>query len=746
MLFLTTVNAVWNYRHLKHLQKILKYLRIFLFIICIFPSLSQPIEAKIGESLEFAEDEPLNISAESLIYLADDHLFVAEGFVEITYRTARLTADYVEFNEITGNALAIGNVVYEEDGETITADQADFNLDSELGIVNMGDLSLADDNYITGREIEKIGEETYLVKKGTYTACDSSRPAWQFRSSRAKVHQGEYLQAWHTVGYIKGIPVFYFPYFVFPIKTERQTGFLVPDIGRSTSNGWTIENAFFWTLSKSQDITLTHTYYENRGHLYNLEYRYVYTDDTEGNLEVEYIRDKSDATKKKRLEWYHKHGLPYSIKGLINLDLTSDDQFDEDFETDLNDRTNTQLESDISLTKNFSQHTVRLSFERLEDLREESDRVDQEFPVLKITSQKQQFFGTPLYIQQTTEASYLKRDDKEGTDLEFGRIDFKPTLSLPLNLIGQALTVTPSVLFRETYYTRDATTASDTSLDAESTHREYYRYSLGVSGPKFNRIFDFGTTHRVQKLKHLIEPTLSFYYIPSVDNNNLPKFDSIDRIGSSNQSRYMSYGITQRLLTKRVKKNDWNDYQDDDSDLSADELDTETQELASLTISQSYDFEEEEYNFSNISATLKTEPYDDYDLTVRLAYDVYVNAFVTANIDLEGTLWDYLDFEVTWRRSLSVDRDNDDITDVNQFIDFETDFDLLNDRLSVSYSGRYNIEDHERVEDNFGLIYTAQCWDVKASYVQQLVSGERDTGFNILFELKHLGKLFEIKG
>jgi LPS-assembly protein len=166
------------------------------------------------------------------MYLVDENLYVAEGSVEITYRQNLLTADRVEFNKITGDAIAIGNVVYEEEGETLIADRAELNFDSELGIIYVGELALEDDHYITGQEIEKIGEETYLVRKGSYTACNNRCPAWQFRSSRARIHRGEYLQAWHTVGYIKGIPIFYFPYFIFPIKTERQTGFLVPELRR----------------------------------------------------------------------------------------------------------------------------------------------------------------------------------------------------------------------------------------------------------------------------------------------------------------------------------------------------------------------------------------------------------------------------------------------------------------------------------------------------------------------------------
>jgi len=497
--------------HLRRLDKLTGCAVLWCVLFSLEIFLAQPIEAKLGKELEIVEEQPLNIRAESLMYLADDNLYVAEGSVEITYRKSVLTADRVEFNEVTGDAVAIGNVVYEEESETIIADQLELNFDTELGIIHRGEVALADDHYITGEEIKKIAESTYLISKGSYSACSSSRPAWQFRSSSAKVERGEYLQSWNTVGYIKGIPVFYLPFFIFPIKTKRQSGLLIPDIGTSSSKGFTITNAFFWAISDSQDATMSHTYYADRGHKLSLEYRYIYSAETDGNLHGQYIRDRIDLTEKKRLQWTHRHGLAYGIKARMNVNLSSDDLFDEDFETTLDTRTNKKLKSDLSFTKNFSQHTIRLMLDRLDDLRPEgADRSDQRFPELHITSQQQQLFGTPLYIQQRTQISRLKREGNDGVELEFDRLDFQPTLSLPLNLFGQALTINPQIQFRETYYTRDATTAADHSLDAKPVQREYYRFDVSVNGPKFNRIFDLGTDRRTQKLKHLIEPTFSF--------------------------------------------------------------------------------------------------------------------------------------------------------------------------------------------------------------------------------------------
>lgn len=730
--------------------------------------LPQQAAAKLGEGLQIVEGEALHLKAESVMHLGESRLFIAEGNVEIIYRTTRLTADRVEIHEVTGEAVAIGNVEYREDGDTVVADRLELNIDTEKGSIYSGEVALEEEHYITGLKIDKVGKDTYHITTGSYTACNSPNPAWLFRCSRAKVQQGEYLQAWHTIGYVKGIPVFYFPYFIFPIKNQRQTGFLVPEVGGSTSNGFILSNAFFWAISPSQDATLRHTYYEERGNKFDLEYRYIYSKETRGNAEGQYSRDTKEQIQDTRFEWEHQHGLPYGIKGRIDLNLTSNDRFDENFKTKFEDRTTRKLKSDISLTKNFSRHSIRLVFNRLDDLQEESsNRIDLRFPELHITTQQQQMFKTPLYFQQQTRISHLKREGKEGENLEFSRIDIHPSLSIPLNLLDKALTINPRIEFRETYYTRDATTATNHNLSAEPVHREYYTFSVGVSGPKFNRIFDLGRTRRIQKIKHLIEPTVRFEYRPALKSLNVPKFDGIDIPGETQRSRSLNYGITQRLLAKQVEKDAWESFLNDNEEevVALEDLSTKVKELASFSIYQRYDFEDERRRFSDIEARLAAEPFENYRLSLNTRYDVYLKTFVRTDVDLRGQFGDFLDFGARWDRTATVVYDKntkrDEITDVRRSLNVNASLTLFKDaglsfqrppniedpeRITFTYRGRFNIEERERIEDSFTFTYDAQCWNVSASYSQQLIKDKRDKSFRVILELMHLGKLFDIKG
>lgn len=739
------ISLCW--RSCRYLRQIYHVFRIVIFSTLlygvVFFSCLRSIEAAMGESLSIVENEFLYIKAESLQYISQHQLFVAEGNVDITYRQSHLTADRVELYELTGDAIAIGHVYYEEAGETVRAERVELNFDTEAGKILQGSLSLEGDHYLTGREIQKIGEETYLIYNGSYTACSGDSPAWSFRCTRAKVEQGEYLQGWNTVGYVKGIPVMYFPYFIFPIKTERQSGFLVPDFGRSSNNGFRLTNAYFWAIFPNQDVTLTHTYYQDRGHRFDLEYRYLHSEDTDGTLEGTYFPDKESKEIKRGLNWYHRQTLPYDIKTIVNLDLQSDEQFDQEFGTDLNERTQTELESNLSFTKNFSQHTLRLLIDRLDNLREENtSQAKQRFPELQFKSQFPGILGTPLNISQQTILAHLEEEGKRSK--EFERLDTSATFTLPITIIDQALTLYPNFNAHATYYTRDATTAADHNLDAKPVHQLYYNSSVGITGPKFNRIFDLGRKYKVQKIKHLIEPTFSFTYNPAVKKVDVPKFDGTD-LQSRRRSRSLYYGITQRLLTKQVTAKDWTRFRDEEEDLAPEDLATEVKEVATLSLSQTYNFEADRRKFDDITLKFSTTPFDEYSLTINAAYDVYIRTFYRTSIDVQARLWKDWNIGVRWDRTASLDRDTDDITAIRRFLSMNTQLTLF-ESLKLSYSGQLNVENGKHIKDSFGLTYNAQCWDVTATYTEQFVNDEVDSFFSILLNLRNLGQLINIEG
>ena len=60
------------------------------------------------------------------------------------------------------------------------------------------------------------------------------------------------------------MPVFYLPYFNFPIDSRRSSGFLLPSASVSSESGVEIDVPYYFNLAPNYDATLNTHVYTNR--------------------------------------------------------------------------------------------------------------------------------------------------------------------------------------------------------------------------------------------------------------------------------------------------------------------------------------------------------------------------------------------------------------------------------------------------------------------------------------------------
>ena len=94
---------------------------------------------------------------------------------------------------------------------------------------------------------------------------------------------GEYATARSTTFSFLGHKVLYLPWSVFPVKTERQSGFLLPQFQLSSRDGTIFRNAYYWAIAKDKDATFFLDWIQERGVKPGAEYRYSLTDTTKGH-------------------------------------------------------------------------------------------------------------------------------------------------------------------------------------------------------------------------------------------------------------------------------------------------------------------------------------------------------------------------------------------------------------------------------------------------------------------------------
>ncbi|MFQ5699791.1 MAG: LPS-assembly protein LptD [Myxococcota bacterium] len=223
-------------------------------------------------SSEDSARSPFTIQADQVSYEQTRKVYEASGNVRIVQEQTgrKLSADWVTFDPETGRGIAVGNVRIEGGGDVLTAEFATVDLRSLQALAT--DATLVSDPrgfQIQGGTLERTGSDTYRVRRGRFTACRCANPKarlpWELTAKQADVKVEGYAVARGVVGRVLDIPVFYTPYLVIPIRTKRQTGFLLPRYDTSGSRGASIEVPFFWAAREDTNILLRPQWTSRRG-------------------------------------------------------------------------------------------------------------------------------------------------------------------------------------------------------------------------------------------------------------------------------------------------------------------------------------------------------------------------------------------------------------------------------------------------------------------------------------------------
>jgi lipopolysaccharide assembly outer membrane protein LptD (OstA) len=223
-------------------------------------------------------------------------VYLARGNVHIERGGKTLDADWVAFNNTTRHGLASGNVKVVDEEDTLYSDFLQFNVQTLQGVVFEGSL----ENPITGfrmegEELRKTEEKTYVFKDALFTTCrcpEESRDPWRIRADHAKLEVDGYATARNTTFDILGVPVIWLPWFIYPIKTDRASGFLFPRFSVNSRSGTMIGLPYFWAAHDQVNVLVTPTWTADRGPLLRFNTSYVIGDETRrdhGDLNLVYV-------------------------------------------------------------------------------------------------------------------------------------------------------------------------------------------------------------------------------------------------------------------------------------------------------------------------------------------------------------------------------------------------------------------------------------------------------------------------
>lgn len=572
-------------------------------------------------------------------------IYYADGNVDVVYENARLRADHIEYNTETQEIAARGHVQLDYKAQHVEAADASYNLRTGQGVFHnvRGTFTLQrkpspnlllSPNPISfeAREGERVSENEYKFRGAWLTVCDPNKPVWKFYAPAATVRLEKSIHLENGNFRVFSVPVLYLPYATIPAEKRRDSGFLVPEIGRTSQKGTVLGDAFYWAPLDWLDATVGGAYYSERGWSQRGEFRMKPWENT--SLDATYF-GVTDRGLPQPGEPPLKQGgheakllftsdLPQGWRAVADLDQLTSLTFRLAWSETFAQAVNSEVRNDAFLTKNFDGYSLdfaALSYRNYLSATPQTSIVLRTAPEARFSSVDRQLFGRlPVYfsLDAFTGAVHREEDITPFAAADFvERSEVAPTVTLPLHF-GDWLDATPSFTFRSTSYGGQIENGAFVN---EAFFRNTEEFRLDVRLPTIERVFGNGGA----KWKHAIEPEITYQYVNGVDDfGRFARFDEDETLTDTNE---IEYGVTQRLYRR---------------------TDYGSEEFLSWMLAQKYFFDptfggalvpgqpnvfktldeltpfafaDEPRNFSPIVSDLRVEPGRRYDTEFILNYD-----------------------------------------------------------------------------------------------------------------------------
>lgn len=402
--------------------------------------------------------------------------------------------------------------------------------------------------------IEFEGENQVRMTAATFSTCKPDDMDWYLKSREMFLdydrNEGDARDAsiW-----FKGVPILYSPVVLFPLGSERRSGFLHPHFAASTKNGLDFTLPYYWNLAPNYDLMLSPRYMSKRGNQLGAEARYLGFN-YEGFSRVEYLpNDEIRGRSRYGYQIDHRQNLGRGFSGVINWNGVSDDNYWQDLSSRLLQTSQTQLPRQAMLAYSPAPW-LRSSLQvlRYQTLQPDpTTTIAKPYflePQLNVIGYKPDLLATDL----TVIGQFSRFTHQDPAKVKGDRVVFYPQLSLPI--ITPGFQITPKVGVHLTSYALD----NPGTGQPDSLNRSLPTFSLD-STVSLEREGDWFGSSYVQTL----EPRLYYVRIPYKDQSYFPVFDSgladfnfaqifsenrytgFDRINDANQ---LTAALTSRLL------------------------------------------------------------------------------------------------------------------------------------------------------------------------------------------------------
>jgi lipopolysaccharide assembly outer membrane protein LptD (OstA) len=432
-----------------------------------------------------------------------------------------IEADSIHFNTVTKKARVWNS----------RSDQGEFRVKAEI--------------------TKKENDSVYFMKNAIFTTSKNiDDPEYYFKASKIKLVPGEKVVVGPTNMWIANVPTpVGLPFAFFPMSDKAESGILIPSYGDSNDRGYYLQNGgYYLALSDNYDLSITGDYYTNGSYGLRFQSNYAKRYSFSGNVNIRFEnlitseRGLPDYARNKNynIQWSHSQDSKANPNSRFSasVNLGSSTYFRQSINTvNVGSSLNNTLQSSISYSKTFqtvpqvnfslsathSQNTnTKVINMTLPTLQASVDRI---FPFAPADAPKKGFIKN-INLQynvrgenriETTDSLFFKpemfRDARSGV---------QHTIPLSTNFkVFKFFSVSAGTNYQETWVlnTVDKSIVNDTLVTRDIKGFDSFRtYNFSSSiGTTIYGTFNFGEDKKIQSIRHVIRPSVSYSYTPSFE-------------------------------------------------------------------------------------------------------------------------------------------------------------------------------------------------------------------------------------
>ena len=628
-------------------------------------------------------DAPVKYSAEdSLVYDAESGTAYLYGNSKVDYENMKLTSDKVHMNLDKSTVRATGTVDSTAEGgikgkpvftmgkDEYKSDTMAFNFKSKKGLIK-GIYTEQQDGFLSGEVGKRDSTGSVYLQHGRYTTCDKPHPDFYIALSRAKVRPGKDVVFGPAYLVVADVPLpLAIPYGFFPFSKKYSSGFIMPSYGDESDRGFYLrDGGYYFAISDKWDLKLLGEIY-TRGSWgvsaasnYRKRYRYSgsflfsYQDSKTGDKGLPDFAEQESF----KIQWNHRQdpkANPYSsLAASVNFATSSYER--NNLNSMYNPQTLTQSTrtSSVSWSTGFSSIGLSLSATTnlAQNMRDSSIQIT--LPDLNISLSrfypfkrkhlvgKERWYEkiSMSYTGQLSNSISTKEDKLLHSNLiKDWKNAFQHTIPVQANFtLFNYINVTPSFNFTDRMYSKKVTRGWDNTLQKEvvrdTTYGFHNVYNWSMSVGASTKLYGFWVPNRklfgdkIQAIRHVITPQVSFSYAPNFGARRYGYYDSYQYTDASGNVKLVEYSPYQDELYSvpgkyKTEMISWDVSNNIEMKIKSDKDTTGYKKISiidELGASMSYNAAADYHRWSDLSMRLRLKWWKNYTFSMNAQFATY---------------------------------------------------------------------------------------------------------------------------